>query len=60
MSTPARPGLAQPIPSWEDLLWVFKQVDEDNGGFQYTKFAVVEDDMVYYGKLNKLKTNTSF
>ncbi|KAI1104787.1 kinase-like domain-containing protein [Jackrogersella minutella] len=41
------------VTSWEELLWVSEEFDEDTGDFQYTMFATVEDDMIYYGQLNK-------
>lgn len=52
--------MASHITSWEELLWVSEEVDEDTGDFQYTMFAVVEDDMIYYGQLNKPKADISF
>ncbi|KAI1110274.1 kinase-like domain-containing protein [Nemania sp. NC0429] len=41
--------MAPQITSWEELLWVSEELDEDTGDFQYTMFAAVEDDMIYYG-----------
>ncbi|KAI1422313.1 kinase-like domain-containing protein [Xylaria sp. FL1777] len=52
--------MAPRITSWEELLWVSEEVDEDTGDFQYTMFATVEDDTIYYGQLNKPKANISF
>ncbi|KAF5712001.1 serine threonine kinase [Fusarium mundagurra] len=52
--------MAPQLTSWEDLLWVSEEVDEDTGDFQYTMFAMVEDDMIYYGQLNKPKADISF
>ncbi|KAI0442373.1 kinase-like domain-containing protein [Xylaria telfairii] len=48
------------ITSWEDLLWVSEEVNEDTGDFQYTMFATVEDDMIFYGQLNKPKADILF
>ncbi|EFY91193.1 hypothetical protein J3458_016855 [Metarhizium acridum] len=45
------------IASWEELLWVSEEVHEDTGDFQYTMFAAVEDDMIYYGQLNVQKAD---
>ncbi|GAP89015.1 putative serine threonine protein kinase [Rosellinia necatrix] len=52
--------MAPQITSWEELLWVSEEVDEDTGDFQYTMFAKVEDDMIYYGQLDKPKADISF
>ncbi|KAM0433322.1 hypothetical protein ACHAPT_004198 [Fusarium lateritium] len=52
--------MAPQISSWEDLLWVSEEVDEDTGDFQYTMFATVENDMIYYGQLDKPKADISF
>ncbi|UNI20473.1 hypothetical protein JDV02_006554 [Purpureocillium takamizusanense] len=52
--------MAPQVTSWEELLWVSEEVDEDTGDFQYTMFALVEDDMIYYGQLNKPKADISF
>ncbi|RYC77483.1 hypothetical protein BFJ63_vAg19643 [Fusarium oxysporum f. sp. narcissi] len=51
--------MAPQVTSWEELLWV-SEVDEDTGDFQYTMFATVEDDMIYYGQLNKPKADILF
>ncbi|KAF2966706.1 hypothetical protein GQX73_g6876 [Xylaria multiplex] len=48
------------VTSWEELLWVSEEVDEDTQDFQYTMIVAVEDDMIYYGQLNKPKTDISF
>lgn len=37
-----------------------EEVDEDTGDFQYTIFATVEDNIIYYGQLNKPKVGISF
>lgn len=37
-----------------------EEVDEDTGDFQYTMLATVEDDMIYYGQLNKPKAEILF
>ncbi|KAG5747770.1 hypothetical protein H9Q70_009555 [Fusarium xylarioides] len=52
--------MAPQVTSWEELLWVSEEVDEDTGDFQYTMLAMVEDDMIYYGQLNKLKADILF
>ncbi|KAI0487154.1 kinase-like domain-containing protein [Xylaria cf. heliscus] len=52
--------MAPHITSWEELLWVSEEVDKETGNFQYTMFAVVEDDIIYYGQLNKPKADISF
>ncbi|KAF4983607.1 hypothetical protein FZEAL_1016 [Fusarium zealandicum] len=52
--------MAPQVTSWEELLWVSEEVDEDTGDFKYTMFATVEDDMIYYGQLNKPKVYISF
>ncbi|KAF5554420.1 serine threonine kinase [Fusarium phyllophilum] len=52
--------MAPQLTSWEDLLWVSEEVDEDTGDLQYTMFAMLEDDMIYYGQLNKPKADISF
>ncbi|KAF4439743.1 serine/threonine protein kinase [Fusarium austroafricanum] len=52
--------MASQVTSWEELLWVSEEVDDDTGDFQYTMFAAVEDDMIYYGQLNKKKADISF
>ncbi|POR35871.1 Serine/threonine protein kinase [Tolypocladium paradoxum] len=52
--------MAPQVTSWEELLWVSEEVDEDTGDFRYTMFATVEDDMIYYGQLNKPKADISF
>ncbi|KAK8872264.1 kinase-like domain-containing protein [Apiospora arundinis] len=52
--------MAPQISSWEELLCASEEVDEETGDFQYTMFAMVEDDMIYYGQLNKPKANINF
>ncbi|KAB5558336.1 kinase-like domain-containing protein [Coniochaeta sp. 2T2.1] len=52
--------MAPQITSWEEMLWVSEEVDEDTGDFKYTMFATVDDDMIYYGQLNKPKADISF
>ncbi|KAF9767658.1 hypothetical protein IL306_015135 [Fusarium sp. DS 682] len=52
--------MAPEVTSWGELLCVAEEVDEDTGDFQYTMFATVDDDMIYYGQLNKLKADISF
>lgn len=52
--------MAPQVTSWDELLWAYEQVDQDTGDFRYTKFAAVEDDMMYYGQLNKRKADISF
>lgn len=52
--------MAPRVTSWEGLLWVSEEVDDDTGDFKYTMFATVEDDMIYYGQLNKPKAEISF
>ncbi|KAH7268714.1 kinase-like domain-containing protein [Fusarium solani] len=52
--------MAPRVTSWEELLWVSEEIDEDTGDFQYTMFATVEDDMIYYGQLNKPKADILF
>lgn len=52
--------MAPGISSWEELLWVSEEVDEDTGDFKYIMFATVEDDMIYYGQLNRPKAKISF
>lgn len=52
--------MAPQVTSWEELLWVSEEVDEDTGVFQYTMFAMVEDDMIYYGQLNMPKAGISY
>ncbi|XWW99204.1 hypothetical protein V2A60_007213 [Cordyceps javanica] len=49
--------MAPRVTSWEELLWVSEEVDEGTGEFQYTMFATVEDDAIYYGQLNKPKAD---
>ncbi|KZZ99740.1 Protein kinase-like domain protein [Moelleriella libera RCEF 2490] len=51
--------MAPRITNWEDLLWVSEEVNEDAGEFQYTMFATVEDDAIWYGQLNKPKADIS-
>ncbi|KAI0393095.1 kinase-like domain-containing protein [Xylariaceae sp. FL0594] len=52
--------MAPQITNWEDLLCVSERFDEDTGDFQYTMFAVLEDDMIYYSQLNERKADISF
>ncbi|KAH9900569.1 protein kinase-like domain-containing protein [Xylariomycetidae sp. FL2044] len=52
--------MAPQVTSWEELLWVSEEVDEDTGDFQHTMFVAVEDDMIYYGQLDKPKADISF
>lgn len=52
--------MAPQITSWEETLWVSEEVDEDTGVFQYTMFAVVDDDMIFYGQLTRPKSDISF
>ncbi|KAM5342079.1 hypothetical protein ACJ41O_015110 [Fusarium nematophilum] len=52
--------MAPQITSWEQLLGVYEQVDKATGAFKYTKFDTVEDDMIFYGQLNKPKADLSF
>ncbi|QUC16054.1 uncharacterized protein UV8b_00295 [Ustilaginoidea virens] len=52
--------MAPQVTSWEELLWVSEEVDEDTGDFQYTMFATVEDDVIYYGQLNQPKADILF
>ncbi|KFH44832.1 cell division protein kinase-like protein [Hapsidospora chrysogenum ATCC 11550] len=42
------------------MLWVSEEVDADTGDFQYTMFATVDDDMIYYAQLDKPKAHISF
>ncbi|KPM41996.1 hypothetical protein AK830_g4582 [Neonectria ditissima] len=51
--------MAPQVTRWEELLWVSEEVDEDTGDFRYTMFAMVEDDMIYYGQLNRPKAEIS-
>lgn len=51
--------MAPKVTCWEQLLWVSEEVDEDTGDFQYTMLAAVEDDMLYYGELDKPKVDSS-
>ncbi|KAK3185291.1 hypothetical protein K4F52_005991 [Lecanicillium sp. MT-2017a] len=51
--------MAPQLTSWEEFLWIPEEIDEDTGEFQYTMFAAVEDDMMYYGQLNKPKAAIS-
>lgn len=48
------------VSNWEDMLWVSEEVDEETGDFQYTMFATVEDDAIYYSQLSKPKADISF
>ncbi|KAH6957514.1 kinase-like domain-containing protein [Ilyonectria sp. MPI-CAGE-AT-0026] len=52
--------MAPQITSWEQLLGAYELVDEATGVFKYTKFVAVEDDMIFYGQLNKPKADISF
>ncbi|KAG9252716.1 kinase-like domain-containing protein [Emericellopsis atlantica] len=52
--------MAPQVTSWEGLLWVSEETDEDTGDFKYTMFATMEDDMIYYGQINRPKTDISF
>ncbi|KAI0200998.1 hypothetical protein F4808DRAFT_426174 [Astrocystis sublimbata] len=51
--------MAPGIISWEGVLWVCEELGEDTG-VQYTIFAMVEDDMMYYSRLDKPKADISF
>lgn len=54
------PVIAPQITSWEQLLGAYELVNEATGVFKYTKFVAVEDDMIFYGQLNKPKADISF
>ncbi|KAI0536686.1 kinase-like domain-containing protein [Xylaria digitata] len=48
------------VTSWEELLWVSEEFDQDTEDFQYTMIVAVEDDMIYYGQSDKPKADISF
>ncbi|KAF5023097.1 hypothetical protein F66182_4854 [Fusarium sp. NRRL 66182] len=52
--------MAPQIASWEQLLWVSEEVDEDTGNFKYTMLAAVENDEIYYSQISQRKADISF
>lgn len=50
--------MAPQVTAWEDLAFFHEEVDKVTGEFQYTAFAVFdEDDIAYFGKSNHPKGN---
>lgn len=54
---PAKPfhTMMPQISSWENLLLMSEDVDEDIGKLQYTVSVTVEDGVTYYGQFKRTK-----
>ncbi|KAL6808446.1 kinase-like domain-containing protein [Trichoderma camerunense] len=52
--------MASEITSWEELLWVYEEFDDDTEDFQYTQIAKVDDDKIFYCEINKPKAEITF
>ncbi|KAF2013916.1 kinase-like protein [Aaosphaeria arxii CBS 175.79] len=50
--------MAPLVTKWEDLVFIYEEVDDVTGKFQHTTFAFVDEDgSAYFGKLNTPKIN---
>ncbi|KAK1248576.1 hypothetical protein MKX08_006796 [Trichoderma sp. CBMAI-0020] len=47
------------ITSWEELLWVYEEVEDEAGDLRYTEIAKLNDDKIFYGQISKSKANIS-
>lgn len=52
--------MAPQVRSWQEMALVSEEFDESTGEFLYTSFAIVDDDTVYFGRLNTPKHDISF
>jgi hypothetical protein len=48
------------VTDWEELTFLSEKFDSQTGEFQCTTFAVIHDDVVYFGQLNIPKLEISF
>lgn len=51
--------MAPQVTDWEELLFLSDEINEETGDFQYTTFAIVENDMIYFSQLNRPKADIS-
>ncbi|KAF2452746.1 kinase-like domain-containing protein [Lineolata rhizophorae] len=52
--------MAPQITSWEYLTMLSEEFDTKTGEFRYTMFAVVDDDVVYFGQLSMPQHEITF
>ncbi|KAL9474345.1 hypothetical protein ACSS6W_008725 [Trichoderma asperelloides] len=52
--------MAPEITSWEELLWVFEEFNNETEDFQCTAIAKVDDKKIFYSEKNKLKADITF